>query len=196
MQLIDILLSRRSVTAKDMTGPGPSDEQIDLILQAAHRVPDHGKLGPWRFVVFKNDARIQFGNKLAQLYLEDHPEASEKLIDFQRNLLVRAPVVIAVISTAEEHIKIPQWEQVLSAGAACQNILLAATALDFGAQWLTEWYSYDERVKKLLGLQPHHQVAGFVYIGHSLTPPEERVRPSLAERISFWEDSDLNSAHP
>lgn len=186
MQLIDSLLTRRSVTAKDMAEPGPSDEELSLLLRAAHRVPDHGKLGPWRFVVFREEARAEFGDKLARIYQQDNPDASDKLIAFQKALLLRAPLVVAVISTAEEHVKIPQWEQVLSAGAACQNMLIAATALGYGAQWLTEWYSYDERVKELLEMKPHHNIAGFLYFGSTEQKPEERVRPSLEERISYW----------
>lgn len=191
MSLIDLITRRRSVSAKDMTGPAPDAEQLQTLLRAAHRVPDHGKLGPWRFVVFQGDARARFGEALAQLYQADHPDATDKLLQFQRDALTRAPLVIAVIATAAEHVKIPIWEQELSAGAACQNLLLAAHALGFGAQWLTEWYSYHEGVKALIGAEPHHRIAGFIYIGHYAEPPEERVRPDLAERTHFW-DRPLN----
>ena len=184
--MLDLLLKRRSVSAKDMTGPGPSPAQIDQLLAAAHRVPDHGKLGPWRFVVFTGDARADFSAKLAAIYKEENPDTPEKLLAFQAELLTRAPLVIAVISTAGEHIKIPEWEQVLSAGAACQNLLVAAASMGFGAQWLTEWYSYNDKVKALLGMEPHHQVAGFIYVGNYNAVPEERVRPSLEERVSYW----------
>lgn len=187
MNTIELLLSRRSVVAADMTGPGPDADQVQTILQCAHRVPDHGKLGPWRFVVFSGDARTSFGRELADIYARNHPDVSEKLLDYQANLLNRAPVVIAVISTAESHIKIPEWEQIMSAGAACQNMLVAANALGFGAQWLTEWYGYDEAVKSLLGAQPHHKIAGFIYIGNYVNRPDERKRPDLAERVTTWQ---------
>ncbi len=186
MTPIELLTQRRSVSTKDMCEPGPTDEQIHTLLKAAHRVPDHGKIGPWRFIVFQGDAREKFGCKLAELYKQLNPDASDKLVDFQKHALMRAPVVIAVISTAAPHPKIPEWEQVLSAGAACQNLLMAAHALGFGAQWLTEWYSYEEQVKPLLNLASEHRVAGFFYIGSYKEKPEERVRPDLRERISYW----------
>ncbi len=185
--MINTLLTRRSVPAKVMTPPGPNREQLSQILQAAHRVPDHGKLGPWRFVVFEGQARETFGQALADIYRQNDPEASEALLEFQANLLLRAPCVIAVISTAKPHAKIPEWEQVMSAGAACQNLLVAAVSLGYGAQWLTEWYSYDAKVAKILDMAPTDNIAGFIYIGNSEQTPEERVRPSLKERILYWE---------
>lgn len=186
MNTVELLLSRRSVTAKDMLEPGPNPEELMTILRAAHRVPDHGKLGPWRFVIFEGDSRKSFGDKLASIYAKDNPEASQKLLDFQRALFTRAPLVIGVISTATEHVKIPIWEQVLSAGAACQNMLVAASALGYASQWLTEWYSYSDEVNEALNLEDHHKIAGFIYIGSSENKPEDRVRPSLEDRISYW----------
>src|SRR5688572_2837314 len=109
MSLLDLITTRRSVSTKDMRDPGPSPEQLQILLQAAHRVPDHGKLGPWRFVIFQGDARADFSRKLAAIYKEENPEATEKLLQFQAELLTRAPLVIAVISTAGEHVKIPEW---------------------------------------------------------------------------------------
>lgn len=184
--MLELLLTRRSVSPKDMQGEGPSAEQIDLILRAAHRVPDHGKLGPWRFVVFTGQARAHFGRALGAIYQADHPDTAVDLASTQEQLFLRAPVIIAVISTAGPHVKIPQWEQVLSAGAACQNILVASHALGFKACWLTEWYSYHKKVKDLLELEEHHNIAGFIYIGNFPGTPEDRVRPPLAERVSYW----------
>lgn len=186
MSLLDIILTRRSVSSKDMCEPGPSPEQLQTLLRAAHRVPDHGKIGPWRFVIFQGDARAAFGRELAAIYQAENPDAPEKALELQKSLLLRAPLVIAVISTARPHVKVPEWEQVLSAGAACQNILIAAHTMGFGAQWLTEWYSYNDKVKNLLNMEPHHRVAGFIYIGSFAEKPEERVRPSLEERVSYW----------
>ncbi|HEY6529886.1 MAG TPA: nitroreductase [Cellvibrionaceae bacterium] len=186
MQTIDLLLQRRSVSPKEMQGEGPSAEQIDVILRAAHRVPDHGKLGPWRFVVFTGSARSNFGRALGEIYQADFPNIPADLKTTQEKLFLRAPTIIAVISTAGPHIKIPEWEQVLSAGAACQNILIATHALGFKACWLTEWYSYHEKVKALLDLEEHHKIAGFIYIGNYPGTPEDRVRPPLEERISHW----------
>lgn len=184
--MLDLLLQRRSVVAKDLSAPGPTPEQLELLLRAAHRVPDHGKLGPWRFVVFQGDARGEFSRKLAELYQQDYPDATDKILAFHADTLNRAPLVIAVISTAGAHAKIPEWEQVLSAGAACQNLLVAAHAMGFGAQWLSEWYSYNDKVKALLGLEPHHQIAGFIYIGSYTQKPQERARPPLDERVVYW----------
>lgn len=188
MSLLDIITTRRSVLAKDMNEPGPNPEQLQTLLQAAHRVPDHGKLGPWRFVVFQGPVRATFSRELAKIYQEENPEATEKLLQFQADLLTRAPLVIAVISTAGPHVKVPEWEQILSAGAACQNMLLAAHTMGFGAQWLTEWYSYNKKVNALLGMEDHHRLAGFIYIGSYQQKPEERARPSLEERITYWND--------
>jgi nitroreductase len=186
MTPLDLIQTRRSVSVKDMREPGPNPAQLQVLLQAAHRVPDHGKLGPWRFVIFQGDARADLSRKLAGIFKEDNPDATEKLLQFQTELFTRAPLVIAVISTAGEHVKIPQWEQIMSAGAACQNILLAAHAMGFGAQWLTEWYGYSDKVKSLLGMELHHHIAGFIYVGSYNEKPEERVRPSLEERVQYW----------
>jgi nitroreductase len=183
---IDLMLSRRSVSPKEMQGDGPNPEQIDTILRAAHRVPDHGKLGPWRFVVFTGDARSDFGRRLGEIYQADFPAVTADLKTAQEQLFLRAPVIIAAISTAGPHVKIPEWEQVLSAGAACQNMLLASHALGFKACWLTEWYAYHPQVKALLGLEAQHNIAGFIYIGNYPGTPEDRVRPPLADRIAYW----------
>lgn len=184
---IENLLTRRSVAANDLCEPGPSDEQLQQILAVAHRVPDHGKIGPWRFVVFKGDARQDFSNKLGEIFARENPEASDKLTQFESERIIRAPLVIAVIaSPVVDHPKVPQWEQLLSVGAACQNILVAALALGFGAQWLTEWYSYNEKVNVLLKLKPHEKIAGFIYIGSYREKPSERPRPALEERLSYW----------
>lgn len=186
MDPIELLTTRRSVTAKDLQEPGPDAEQLHDILRAGHRVPDHGKLGPWRFIVFQGRARHQFGEKLAAIYQHNEPAAKQALLNAQAGLLARAPVVIAVIAAPIGEHKIPVWEQHLSAGAACQNILNAATALGFGAQWLTEWYSYDAQVLVELGLRAGEQIAGFIYIGSFAEQPAERPRPALGERISYW----------
>lgn len=186
MNALDLLTTRRSVLAKHLVEPGPNEAEIEQILHSAHRVPDHGKIGPWRFVVFRGEARRDFGTELAEIFKEDNSDATEQLLDFQSKLLLRAPLVIAVVSNAGEHMKVPEWEQVLSAGAACQNILLAASALSYGAQWLTEWPAYHKKVHALLGMKADHQIAGFMYIGSYAEKPSERVRPSLEERIQYW----------
>jgi nitroreductase len=133
--ILTLLATRRSASAKAMAEPGPTTAQLDQILAAAVRVPDHGKLAPWRFIVFEGEARAKFGRALRQRWHELHPDHGEASLAFNEGLLLRAPTVVAVISTAAPHPKIPEWEQVLSAAAVCQTILFAATALKVGCQW-------------------------------------------------------------
>ena len=186
-EMLDLLRKRRSVVANNMVEPGPDADQLEELLSIAARVPDHGKLAPWRFVVFKGDARARFGEVLARRYRELNPQAEDKFVELEGARFTRAPVVVGVVSRAEPHPKIPEWEQVLSAGAVCQNLLVAATAMGFASQWLTEWYAFDDGIKAAMGLEPHEKVAGFVYIASASEPPGERARPVLAEVTSFWQ---------
>lgn len=182
---LNTLLTRRSVVARDLCEPGPSQDELAQILRVAHRVPDHGKIGPWRFIVFQGPARQHFGDELAKIFVADNPDTTSKCLAFEADRLSRAPVVIAVISSPQEH-KVPKWEQELSCGAACQNMLNAAACLGYGAQWLTEWYAYHASVNQLLGLAESERVAGFVYLGSYNDAPSERKRPDLDERVSYW----------
>ncbi len=177
---------RRSVKAMDLQSPGPNAEQLQELLTAAARVPDHGKLGPWRFLCFQNEARETFGDQLAQRFRTTKPGAPEAAVEAERMRFMRAPLVIAVISCVQQHPKIPEWEQLMSAGATCQNLLVAANLMGFAAQWLTEWYAYDEAIDRALGLNPGERVAGFVYIGSATDRPDERQRPDLQPRIGYW----------
>ena len=181
---IDLLLTRRSGSAKAMTGPGPSPAQLETILTAAARVPDHGKLFPWRFIVFEGDARRRMGEFLAESLLETEPQAGPERLDTERHRFLRAPVVVAVVSRVREAIPIPEWEQVLSAGAVCQTMLIAAHAMGFVANWLTEWCAFHAGVRDRLGLKSGERIAGFVYIGHPALPLEERVRPDMAKIVT------------
>jgi len=181
---LDLLLSRRSGSAKAMSEPGPSQEQLAAILKAGARAPDHGKLFPWRFIVFEGDGRERFGQMLGNI-LEAEGER-ERQIDEERKRFLRAPVVVGVISAARELIKIPLWEQELSAGAVCQNLLIAAHASGFVANWITEWYAYHPKVKEQLGLKPGERVAGFIYIGTSTVGLEERPRPEMDKIVSYY----------
>ena len=181
---IDLLLSRRSGSAKAMGNPGPSREQLTQILRAGARAPDHGKLFPWRFILFEGEGRARFGEILAQV-LEAEDERTRQ-IEEERQRFLRAPVVIGVISSAREQIKIPVWEQELSAGAVCQNLLIAAHALGFVGNWLTEWYAYHPAVKEKLGLKPGERVAGFIYIGTSAVDLEERPRPDMDRIVRYF----------
>lgn len=183
---VDLLLTRRSAKALTMVEPGPNEGELETILRAGARVPDHGKLAPWRFIIFKGEARTAFGAELARLFSKAEPRATEDQIDFEARRFTRAPVVVAVISRVTAGIKIPEWEQTLSAGAVCQNMLVAAAALGFGAQWLTEWYAYDEDVSRLLGLGENERVAGYLYFGSESVAKDERPRPELSEITSEW----------
>ncbi|MFN3835809.1 MAG: nitroreductase [Glycocaulis sp.] len=178
------LARRRSTRAIDMSGPGPSPEQLETLLRIGARVPDHGKLFPWRFIVFEGKSRARFGEILEEITRADHPDAPPERLALERSRFERAPLVIAVISQVTVPHKIPEWEQILSAGAVCQTLLLAADAMGFGAQWLTEWYGYDARVCARLGLGENERVAGFVYVGTQAVAAVERSRK--APEVTRW----------
>src|SRR5580700_9440709 len=178
---IDLLRTRRSLKPIELTGPGPSPADLDTLLTIASRVPDHGKLIPWRFIVFEGDGRRKAGEAIAAAFVAKYPDATPEQVEFERNRLARAPLVVAVVSRAAPHVKIPEWEQVLSSGAAAMSLVIAAHALSFGATWITEWYAYDRSVLDALGLAPHEKIAGFVHIGRPPGPPEDRPRPPLDE---------------
>ena len=183
--LIDFLKPRRSTPVLQLAAPGPERGEIEEMLTIASRVPDHGKLAPWRFIVFAGAAREQAGEKLADIVKADDPEASAERLKLECERLSRAPLVIAVVSRAAVHPKIPEWEQVMSAGAVCYNLVVAANAFGYGATWLTEWYAFDERAKPALGVEADEKIAGFIHIGTRTEAPFERVRPAL-EDIVTW----------
>jgi nitroreductase len=180
------LLTRRSVSANGLGEPGPSQDEIEQILTAAARVPDHKKLVPWRFLLFQGEARAVFGEILAEIFNREEKDPSQFRLETEANRFLRVPLVIAVISRVVNNPAAPEWEQVLSAGAACQNLLIAATALGYGAQWITEWYGYSKGVRAALKLADNERVAGFVYIGTAKEKPGERERPSLADIAQAW----------
>lgn len=186
-EMIDLLLTRRSVKAMTMVAPGPDAQEREIILRAGARVPDHGKLAPWRFILFEGETRAAFGDVLRQSWLARESGASEDQLQFEARRFLRAPLVIAVISRVTPGIKIPEWEQTLSVGAVCQNMLVAATALGYGAQWLTEWYAYDAQVMRALDLGENERVAGYLYFGRPSVPNDERPRPVLSEITSYWQ---------
>jgi nitroreductase len=183
---LHLLKTRRSVKPMELGGPAPTAAEMDTLLTVASRVPDHGKLAPWRFIVFEGDARLAAGERIAAAFSAGRPDATPGQIDFERKRLARAPLVIAVVSRAAPHVKIPEWEQLLSAGAAAMNLVTAAHAMGFAASWITEWYAYDRAVLDALGLAPHERIAGFVHIGHPAKPPEDRDRPKLADIVTRY----------
>ena len=183
---LERLRTRRSVKAIDLQEPGPNERDLETILETATRVPDHGKLGPWRLVTFQGQDRTDFGDILAARWQALYPQANDAQISHERNRFLRAPVVIAVISQRQAEHKIPEWEQILSAGAVCQNLLVAASLSGYAAQWLTEWYTYDAHIQSLFQIGDHEDIAGFIYLGSAGEKPDERARPDLASRISSW----------
>ena len=183
---IQSLITRRSVPAAFLGPPGPDAAALEQILTAAIRVPDHGKLAPWRFILFEGENRQAANEALLALRKRrgDQLSAEEEASELAR--FTRAPVVIGVVSRAAPHVKIPLWEQELSAGAVCMNLLNGAHALGFGAQWLTDWPVYDAEAGALLGLADGERLAGFIYIGTSTVPRQERPRPSPEDLTTRW----------
>lgn len=185
---LDFLTQRRSLVAKDMAEPGPTPAQIDQILQLASRVPDHGRLSPWRFVLFQGAERATYGTHLAKIFQLQNPDANEKQIAFEQARLMRAPLVITVIYSPVSESKIPEWEQCLTNGAVCQNMLLAANAMGFAAQWLTEWYAFDPQALAPLKLAEHEKISGFMFIGRAQQDPTERKRPDVPSLTRSFSD--------
>jgi len=181
---IELLKSRRSVKPREMSGPGPSPAELETILTIGARVPDHGKLTPWRFIVFEGDARARAGEIIAEVFARKNPAAPAAELDVERRRLLDAPLVIAVVSFTKPHPKVPPWEQQLSAGASAMNMVTAATALGYGACWLTGWFAFDRDVLDGLGLKPDERLAGFIHIGTPERPSEDRPRPALADIVT------------
>ncbi|MBQ0821615.1 nitroreductase [Microvirga terrae] len=178
------LLQRRSVPPRWLGEPGPSDREVEALLTVASRVPDHGKLVPWRFILIQGEARGRLGDVLATAFQADNPGAGAEQIAAERERFTQAPLVVAVVSRVVPHVKIPDWEQVLSAGAVCMNLLTGATALGYGASWLSGWAAFDRRVLDVLGLTPDERIAGFVHIGTAQETPPDRDRPSLSDIVT------------
>ena len=185
--ILDFLQTRRSTAIKNITAPAPTPAQIESILTAAARVPDHNKLAPWWFIVFEGEARVKFGEVLRKAYMREDAEAAPAKLELEAERFCRAPLVIAVISRLKEG-KAPQWEQILSAGAAAYNLCLAANALGFATNWVTEWTAYNEEVRSALQLDERDTIAGFVYIGTRAEKPEERERPALPDIVNHWSE--------
>ena len=185
--VIKFLQSRRSITAKNMICNEVNEEDLEDILSCGIRVPDHGALNPWELIVINGNAKLRLGNDiLAKEYHLNNPEASVDDINFERSRLCRASVVIAVLFKPVSHSKIPFWEMQLSSGAVCSNLLIAAQSLGYAAQWLTEWYAYNNSMIKELGGNPDtDKIAGFIYIGDKDKTPIERRRPSKEKVIRY-----------
>jgi len=183
---IELLATRRSVPPRLLAAPAPDDVELDTILRLAARVPDHGRLIPWRFIVIRHQAAVRLGETIAAGYAADHPDADESVLATERNRLTRAPLVIAVVShTQPDHPKIPEWEQILSAGAAGMTLVIATNALGYATNWHTEWYAYDRRFLDALGVGTDERIAGLIHIGTAEEHPADRPRPLFTEIVTY-----------
>lgn len=178
--IIDHLLTRNSAPIPELKAPAPSDQEIATILTAATRVPDHGRLAPWRFILYRGDVREKIGEKLVELAEKREGPLPEGRRNQELTRFTRAPLVIGVVSSPKENPKIPQWEMFLSGGMAAMNLMHAANALGYGSNMITNWYSDTEEGRALLGLAPHERVIGFVHIGTHDGPGFERPRPEVS----------------
>jgi nitroreductase len=183
---LSLLLTRRSGKPRDMIAPGPSESELATILQAAQRVPDHGKLAPWRFVVVDNAARQKLADVIETAFRAEKPAAPQTDIDSVRAYALQGERLVVILSTPKTGIKIPLWEQELSAGAVCQNFLLATHDCGFLGSWLTGWPAYSPAVLAALGGSETNKIAGFMYIGSAARPLEERPRPNYDDVVSVY----------
>ena len=180
-----LLHTRRSGKPRDMVAPGPDAAQLRAILSSAIRVPDHGKLAPWRFVVVRHDQRAALAKVIVDAYLAEKPDAGRLEIDAMEQFAHQAPSLVVALSAPVSESKIPIWEQQLSAGAAIMNLLTAAHALGFVGGWLTGWPSYNETVRDAFG-KTDERIAGFIFLGSPARPLEERPRPDYADVVREW----------
>lgn len=182
---LTLLKTRRSAKPRDLVAPGPSPEQLEEMVAIAARTPDHGKLAPWRFVIVPDPLRPLLAEKLVAIQRAEKPDASERDAEATVQFVTQAPALVVVLSAPHEGHKVPVWEQQLSAGAACMNLLHAAHAMGFAGGWLTGWAAYSDAVRDLFGSAPQ-RIAGFVFIGTPGRPLEERPRGDLCEIVHQW----------
>jgi nitroreductase len=189
LQLIDLLARRRSVAPLRLSEPGPSPDEVRKLLTVATRVPDHGMLQPWRIILVHGTAREKLGAELEAAFLKANPDqepANSDLAIRKIKAVLAAPLVVIVVSRADPSARIPEWEQILSAGAVCMNLIAAASALGYGSTWLTGWTAYDPAALRILGVQLNERVAGIIPIGTVSEPQQDRVRPSLQKLTTMW----------
>ena len=187
-KFIDFLLKRRSVTAKTMLPSTVNRIDLNNIISVGTRVPDHGALAPWKIIIIKGKGREEFGKHyLGKRFKILNPNASYETINYEEKRFLRAGVVICVISSPVKHDKIPLWEMQLSSAAVCNSILISAQSLGYAAQWLTEWYAYDEEILAALGGNvKNDKISGFIYIGGKNLEPKERIRPEKNKIVQYW----------
>jgi nitroreductase len=194
MQAIDALLHRRS--ARALTGPAPDEGALELIFASAVTAPDHGRLRPWRFIVIRDAGRERFGELLADHLRRTHPASSEEKLQRERQKAFRAPLIVVVAAICTPGGKIPVIEQILSAGAAAQNVMLAAQALGFNAMWKTGGPAYDETVRVALGLEGKDAIVGFMYLGTDASRPDSLQRAPWSDLVRHWGDEPSASMNP
>jgi nitroreductase len=183
---LDLLDHRRSVPSRQLGEPAPDDSTLKRLLETAIRVPDHGKLEPFRIRVLRGDAKRQFGARLATLAVEANPDLSEAKREKELRRYDHAPLVLIVSAKIDPESKVPELEQNLAAGCVAYNVLLGAQALGYGAQWLTGWAAYDRNVAGLLGMKEREHIIGFIHIGTPSMEAPERERPSYDDVVSVW----------
>jgi nitroreductase len=182
--MLGLLLARRSTPPSALTAPGPGPEALETLLTVAARVPDHGKLAPWRFVVFEGEARERAADVLEAVARMRRPDDPLEKIAAERKRMTSAPLVIFVVSKAAPHPKIPEVEQLMSAAACCQNLLIAADAMGYGACWVTNWFAFDREALTRFGLAANETLAGVIHIGTATERLEDRPRPALADVVT------------
>lgn len=180
------LSTRRSVGMAFLKGPGPDSAMLEQMLTIATRVPDHGKIAPWRLVLIEGDARIAAGERLAEIMARQNPDLDAASLEIERQRFLPAPLTVVVISSPMPHPKVPEFEQVLSAGNVAFNLLHAANAFGFAGSWVTRWYAYDAEAAAMLGAKPGERIVGIVHIGTPSAAMEDRPRPKLDTVVSRW----------
>jgi nitroreductase len=185
--MLTLLRTRRSGKPRDMVPPGPGLAELKELVAIATRVPDHGKLSPWRFLIIPDDGRGRLADLLVDALLKEKPGAADWEQQNARDFANQAPALVIVLSSPKPTGPIPRWEQELSAGAACMNLLVAAHAMGYVAGWLTGWAAYSSHVRDALGGKPGESIAGFIFIGSPGRPLEERPRPALDDVVTVWQ---------
>ena len=185
-ETLALLARRRSASAPALMAPGPTPEELRELIRLAARAPDHGKLFPWRFIVLEGEAKAALVRELERL-TPGQPNPDKALATLAK--LRNPPLTVLVVSRVTE-CNIPEWEQILSSAAVCQTFLIAADAMGYGANWITDWYAYDDGATRLLGLEAGERVAGFIHLGTLPEPPLERVRPDLDKLVTTWTPSE------
>ena len=187
MEAIELLRTRRSVIARNLSNPGPSEEELAVIIESGIRTPDHGKIGPWRVQIVTKEGQNALGDVFSEVFQKEHGErATDAMIEFEKQRPKRAPSLLIVTSNILVPHKIPEMEQKLSGGAFCMNILNAAHALGYSAQWLTEWVAYNSEIKIALGHDSSVDIIGMIYIGTAAEEPKQRERPYFETIVSEW----------